>query len=133
MEWYLKVLRQYADFNGRARAKEYWMFVVFNILVSIVFSVIDGVVLNLMLGIEIPILGSLYSLAVIVPSIAVGVRRLHDRGKSGWMLLIGLIPFIGSIWLIVLFAGSGEAFENQYGPNPKLEGAAKDESGEILY
>lgn len=112
MEWYLKVLRQYADFDGRARRKEYWMFVLFNFLLSIGVSAIDY-----MLGTS--FLGMIYSLAVLVPSIAVGVRRLHDIGKSGWMLLVGLIPLVGVIWLLVLFASEGHIGPNQYGEDPK--------------
>ena len=113
MEWYLKVLKQFADFNTRARRKEFWMFILFNLIASVVLGIIDGVVFGSQ------ILGGLYSLAIIVPSIAVGVRRLHDIGKSGWMYLIVFIPLIGIIWLIVLWATDGVAGENEYGANPK--------------
>ena len=80
MEWYLKVMKQYADFNGRARRKEYWMFVLFNAIVTIILSVIDTVAGSY------GALTGIYSLAVLIPTLAVGVRRLHDTGKSGWML-----------------------------------------------
>lgn len=112
MEWYLKVLNQYADFNGRARRKEYWMFILFNVIFGAVAGVVGGII-----GTE--AIAGLYSLALLIPSIAVGVRRLHDIGKSGWMLLISFIPLIGAIWLIVLFATDGEPGVNQYGANPK--------------
>ena len=118
MDWYLKVLKQYADFNGRARRKEYWMFVLFNVIISIVLTFID-LAIGTSTGTGSGMLGSLYSLAVLIPGIAVGVRRLHDIGKSGWMLLVVLIPLIGAIWLIVLFARDGDPGENEYGPNPK--------------
>lgn len=88
MEWYLKVLKNYAVFEGRARRKEYWMFVLVNLIVEIILSVI-GSLLHIR-----QFLTGLYSLAVFLPSLAVSVRRLHDSGRSGLWVLIGLIPFI---------------------------------------
>ena len=119
MDWYLKVLKQYADFNGRARRKEYWMFVLFNIIFGTIAMVLDNV-----LGIAMDSMGygpiyGLYVIVVLIPSIAVSVRRLHDLGKSGWMLLIALIPIIGAIWLLILFVKEGEQGENEYGPDSK--------------
>ncbi|SFS81705.1 DUF805 domain-containing protein [Lutibacter maritimus] len=119
MNWYLKVLKQYADFNGRARRTEYWMFVLFNMIFAIIAMVLDNV-----LGIAIGEIGygplyGIYTIAMIIPSLAVGVRRLHDVGKSGWMMLIALIPIIGAIWLFVLMVTDGNSSENQYGLNPK--------------
>lgn len=121
MEWYLKVLKQYSDFNGRARRKEYWMFTLFNVIFAVAAMVLDNV-----LGIAFESIGygpiyGLYILAVLVPGLAVGVRRLHDIGKSGWWLLVGLIPLIGTIWLIILLATEGTRGDNEYGPNPKAE------------
>jgi len=112
MEWYLKVLRQYADFEGRACRKEYWMFTLISVIISAVLAILDNVL-------TIGILGLLYSLAVLLPSLAVGVRRLHDTGRSGWWLLISLIPLIGAIVLIVFLATDGERQLNAYGPDPK--------------
>lgn len=122
MNWYLKGLRQYADFNGRARRQEYWMFVLFNVIFGIVAMVLDNI-----LGLANPMVGygplyGIYSLAVLIPGLAVAARRLHDVGKSGWMLLIALIPLIGGIWLLVLLVGDSQPGENQYGPNPKEVG-----------
>ena len=119
MNWYLKVMKQYADFKGRARRKEYWMFVLFNMIFAIVAIILDN-----MLGIAMKSIGygpiyGIYLLAIIVPSLAVGVRRLHDIGKSGWMMFIALIPLVGGIWLIVLLATDGKPGSNEYGPNPK--------------
>lgn len=117
MEWYFKVLRQYADFNGRARRTEFWMFALFNMLFSFVASFVDR-----RMGIGMgyfTLITSLYSLFVLIPSIAVGIRRLHDIGKSGWMLLVGFIPVLGAIWLIILFATEGTPGENEFGINPK--------------
>ena len=88
MNWYLKVLKQYADFNGRARRTEYWMFALFNFIISFVLGFIDGFIGFLGPEIGIGVLGGLYSLLVLIPGLAVSVRRLHDVGKCGWMLLI---------------------------------------------
>lgn len=97
MNWYLSCLKDhYADFNGRAKRTEFWMFVLVNWLVSLAVGIIGWA-----LGIS--WLGSLYGLAVLVPMLAVGARRLHDTGRSGWWWLILLIPFIGFIWLVVLW------------------------------
>jgi uncharacterized membrane protein YhaH (DUF805 family) len=112
MEWYLKVLRQYVDFAGRARRKEYWMFTLVNVIIALVLAILDNVLTT-------GILGLVYSLAVLLPSLAVGVRRLHDTGRSGWWLLISLIPLIGAIVLVVFFATDGEPQPNAYGPDPK--------------
>ncbi len=119
MNWYLKVLKQYADFSGRARRKEYWMFILFNIIFSAVAMFLDNV-LRLTIG-ELPygVFSILYGIAVLIPSLAVTVRRLHDVGKSGWMILVSLIPIIGEIWLLVLLLTDSKPGENQYGQNPK--------------
>lgn len=87
MNYYLKVLQNYANFNGRARRSEYWYFVLFNIIASVVLSFVG-------LAIKNNILSNLYSLAVLIPSIAVGVRRMHDVGKSGWFILIPIYNLI---------------------------------------
>lgn len=119
MNWYLKVLKQYADFSGRARRKEYWMFVLFNMIFAIVAMILDNVLGIAMEGIGYGPLYGLYALAMLIPGLAVAVRRLHDVGKSGWMILIALIPLIGAIWLLVLMVTDSNAGENQYGQNPK--------------
>jgi uncharacterized membrane protein YhaH (DUF805 family) len=113
LHWYLKVLKQYAVFSGRARREEYWMFLLFNIIIDLVLGGIEG------LAGGPGILGIIYSLAVLIPSIAVSVRRLHDTDRSGWWLLIGLIPLIGAIVLLVFMVQDSQPGENQYGPNPK--------------
>jgi uncharacterized membrane protein YhaH (DUF805 family) len=114
MDWYLTALKKYAVFSGRARRKEYWYFVLFNFLISLGLGLIDGV-----LGLNFPnsglgLLGGLYSLAVLIPGIAVAVRRLHDTGRSGWWLLLSLIPFVGAIVLIIFLASETESGTNQY-------------------
>jgi len=119
MNWYLKVLKQYADFSGRARRKEYWMFVLFNMIFAIVAAILDNVLGIAMEGTGYGPLYGIYALAVLIPGLAVAVRRLHDVGKSGWMILIALIPLVGAIWLLVLLVTDSNPGENQYGQNPK--------------
>ena len=123
MKWYLKVVRDnYANFEGRARREEYWMFVLFNTIFFILFFIpfIAGAVMEsealMMIG---GLLLFLYIAALFIPSIAVAVRRLHDQGKSGTWYFIGFVPFIGGIWLLVLMVTEGTHGPNQYGPDPK--------------
>jgi uncharacterized membrane protein YhaH (DUF805 family) len=116
MNWYVDVLKKYAVFSGRARRQEYWMFFLFNVIISIVLAVVGRVI-------GFAALGAIYSLAVFLPGLGVAVRRLHDIGRSGWAILIALIPLVGTIILIVWLASEGKPEENQYGPNPKYAGA----------
>jgi uncharacterized membrane protein YhaH (DUF805 family) len=119
MNWYLKVLKQYADFSGRARRKEYWMFVLFNMIFAIVAIILDNVLGIAIEGIGYGPLYGLYILAMLIPGLAVAVRRLHDVGKSGWMFFIVLIPLIGAIWLLVLMVTDSQQGTNKWGQNPK--------------
>lgn len=119
MNWYLEVLRKYAVFSGRARREEYWYFFLFSIIVSIVLGVIDGVTGSYSPETGMGLLGGLYALAVLIPSIAVAVRRLHDTERSGWWLLIALVPLIGAIVLLVFMVQDSKPGQNQYGVNPK--------------
>lgn len=120
MDWYLVVLKKYAVFEGRARRKEYWMFILFNILIGLVLGVIEGIA-GLGSDTNVSILSAVYSVAVLIPGIAVSVRRLHDTNKSGLWLLISLIPLIGGIILLVFMVQDSQPGDNQYGPNPKDE------------
>ncbi|MDR0559206.1 MAG: DUF805 domain-containing protein [Prevotellaceae bacterium] len=121
MNWYLKVFKQYADFRGRARRKEYWIFTLFNAIFMVAAVILDKIVgINIAEGYGIfNLLVLLYGLAVFIPVLAVCVRRLHDIGKSGWMLLIGLIPMVGSIILLVWFFSDSQPGNNNWGANPK--------------
>lgn len=119
MGWYLLVLKKYADFSGRARRKEYWMFVLFNMIFLFVAMVFDSILGTNLGGFEYGLFYTLYSLGVLIPSLAVAVRRLHDIGKSGWWLFISLVPLIGGIWLLVLLLMDSQPGLNQYGENPK--------------
>lgn len=128
MNWYLKCLRQYGDFSGRAGRSEYWMFVLFNLNFALILMMLDYVLGLRFERFSFGLLYLVYSLLVFVPNCAVLVRRLHDIGKSGWMALVGLIPFIGGIWLFVLLVLKGEEDENEYGNNPKLTSNTEDNS-----
>lgn len=133
MNWYLKVLKNYADFSGRARRKEFWMFTLFNIGICIIFGILDGILNAVFSGIG--ILSYLYLLVVLVPSIAVAVRRLHDTNRSGWWVLIGLtsvigrflpliggvLSIIGGIILLVFYVQNGTPGTNRFGNDPKTE------------
>lgn len=114
MNYYLAVFKKYAVFSGRARRAEYWYFTLFSFIVSILLSIV-----GMIIGDSSNIIGIVYLLVLIIPSLAVAVRRLHDIGKSGWWCLIGLIPIIGTIWIIVLLVRDSQPGDNVYGPNPK--------------
>lgn len=121
MHWYFDVLRKYAVFEGRARRKEYWIFALISTIVVIFLSVIDE-----MAGWTVwdeGLLSFLYGVAVIVPSIAVTVRRLHDTDRSGWWCLIALIPLVGAIIVLVFMIQDGTAGDNRFGSSPKAETA----------
>ena len=115
MQWYLAVLRNYAGFSGRARRTEYWMFGLVNFAITLIFYVLAFVAHS---GIFI-VLVFLYGLAVLLPSLAVLVRRLHDIGMSGLWILIGLVPFVGGIVLLVFALLPGNQGLNRYGDDPK--------------
>ena len=119
MNYYIEVLKKYAVFNGRARRKEYWMFVLFSIIIGIVLRIIDNLIGLDEGSFTTVLLSSLYSLAVLIPSLAVSVRRLHDTNRSGWWLFISLVPFVGPIVLLMFLVTDSHPDENQYGPNPK--------------
>jgi uncharacterized membrane protein YhaH (DUF805 family) len=116
MDYYTNVLKKYAEFDGRAARKEYWMFVLVNSIISIIISILGNII-------DFKSLSSIYALAVLLPSLAVLVRRLHDTNRSGWWVLIALVPFIGAIVLIIFAVLDSQPGDNQYGPNPKGETA----------
>lgn len=107
-----KCLNNYANFSGRARRSEFWFFVLFQLACQVVANIID-------LALGLGILSLIVSLGLLVPAIAVGVRRLHDIGKVGWWILIGLVPLVGWIILIIFYVKPGDAGPNQFGPDPK--------------
>ena len=113
MNWYLGCWKKYAEFSGRARRQEFWMFVLFNFLAGIATGIVDVI-----LGTN-GMLNGLYSLAVLIPSLSVAVRRLHDTDRSGWWQLIGFVPLIGWIILLVFLCSDSKPGENRFGANPK--------------
>ena len=123
MGWYIEALKKYAVFSGRSRRKEYWYFVLFSLIVSLVLSAIDALLGTFSSSTNVGLLGGIYGLAIIIPSIAVSVRRLHDIDRTGWWVLISLVPVIGTIVLLVFAALEGTPGENRFGPNPKASGS----------
>ena len=119
MNWYLMVLKNYTGFEGRARRKEYWMFFLVNIVISIALVFIDAQTGLFNQGTGYGLFSGIYTLGVLLPSIAVSMRRLHDTGRSGWWLLISFIPLVGILILFVFMVLDGHTDENQYGSNPK--------------
>ncbi len=119
MEWFTEALKKYAVFSGRSRRKEYWYFVLFTVLISIALSIIDGLTGTYDNSAGIGLLSGIFSLAILIPSIAVSVRRLHDIDRTGWWILISLVPIIGWIVLLVFHLQDSTPGTNRYGPNPK--------------
>lgn len=111
MEYFIDAMKRYADFSGRARRKQYWMFILFYVILSIVVNIVDGILGTIFLS-------AILTLVMIVPSLAIGARRLHDTGRSGWWQLLYLIPLIGFIVMIVFLVQDSHP-DNDYGPNPK--------------
>lgn len=110
MNWYLEVLKKYAVFDGRARRKEYWMFVLFNFIIMFAVGFVFG-----MMGMQrqLNVIVNVYQLAILLPSIAVGVRRMHDTDHSGWWILLPIVN-------LVFACTEGTPGPNRFGPNPKL-------------
>jgi uncharacterized membrane protein YhaH (DUF805 family) len=129
IDWVLEVFSKYADFSGRARRKEYWYWYLFNLLISIFIVVVSLVITPPYgtgtdngigwLGLFIYLVAIIYSLGVIIPNLAVTVRRLHDTNRSGWWYFISMVPFIGGIILLIYLIEDSTPGDNQYGPNPK--------------
>jgi uncharacterized membrane protein YhaH (DUF805 family) len=124
MNYYTDVLKKYVVFTGRARRKEYWLFALWNFIIVLVFDALmfvfgmmgnSGTILTQLVS----VVGCLYVLAIILPSLGVFVRRLHDTGRTGWWILIGLIPVIGGIVLLIFSVMDSQPGDNKYGPNPK--------------
>ncbi|UYZ57965.1 DUF805 domain-containing protein [Hymenobacter latericus] len=121
MQYFLHALKNYATFSGRARRKEYWMFTLFNLIFGVSAMMLDNLLGTAVEGIGYGMIYGLYTLGMLIPGLAVAVRRLHDVNKSGWFLLIAFVPLIGAIWLLVLMCTEGTRGENPYGADPKAE------------
>ncbi|MEI8000868.1 MAG: DUF805 domain-containing protein [Actinomycetes bacterium] len=111
--WKRVVLENYANFQGRANMPEFWWFVLANFIVYVVLGLILASVSSIFFYLFI-----LYAIGIIIPNLAVAIRRLHDTGKSGWFILLGIIPCVGSIILLVFYATAGQPTDNQWGPPP---------------
>ena len=122
MKWWILCMRKYADFSGRARRMEFWMFTLFSSIFTLAAVWIDYS-LGTMSKNGTGLLSTVFELAILVPTLAVTVRRLHDVGRSGWWYFIGFIPIIGMIWLLVLTVTDGNPGDNPYGPDPKASPA----------
>lgn len=120
--YFVKAFKQYADFSGRARRKEYWFYMLFYILIMFGLNILDSVLGTFSEAAGIGVLGGVFSLAALLPSLAVSVRRLHDTNRSGWWLLIGFVPLVGAIVLLVFFC-QGSRDNNRFGHNPTLQPA----------
>ena len=120
MNWWITCMKKYVVFSGRARRTEYWMFALINTIISIIAMVLDNVLGTTTEDKRSGLFSGLFALATLLPSVAVYVRRLHDVGKSGWWMFIGLIPIVGVIWLFVLTVTDSQPGDNEYGENPKL-------------
>lgn len=136
MEWMILPLKRYFDFSGRSRRKEYWMFFLLTIIVGIVAGIIDSMLgfgtassvttdsgVSASFSSRGPV-AAITSLALLIPSIAVAIRRLHDTDRSGWWLLLVLIPIIGWIVLLVFYCTDGTRGTNRFGPDPKDPGGS---------
>ena len=120
MDWYLEVLKKYAVFEGRAGRKEYWFFILFNILISMALGYVDWLTGNINPETGLGILSGIYALGVMIPGMAVSVRRLHDTDRSGWWLLITFVPVIGAIVFLYFMVLDSNPETNEYGPFPKV-------------
>jgi uncharacterized membrane protein YhaH (DUF805 family) len=111
VDWYLKVLKKYAVFSGRACRREYWTFIVINVLIAVLLGIIEGFLTS---GSKTPSnwLATIYQLAIVIPTIAVGVRRMHDTNHSGWWLIVGILNLVFAL-------SAGTRGENRFGPDPK--------------
>ncbi|MGR5236331.1 DUF805 domain-containing protein [Vibrio alfacsensis] len=118
-DWYLGVIRNYTGFSGRARRQEYWYFTLVNILVNLVMNIIDRILGNVFQIDNFGLFGVLYALFILIPSLAVTVRRLHDTDRTGWWVLIAIIPIIGFLVMLYFLVQDSEEGTNQYGDNPK--------------
>ena len=122
MEWYLKPWKKFVDFSGRARRKEYWIFTLINVIIASIITAIFPAATTSGGMVQPSVVSSIFSLVILLPSLAVAVRRLHDTNRNGWLILIALIPLVGWILVLVWLCTDSNQGENDYGPDPKEEG-----------
>ncbi len=119
MNWYVVPFKKVGDFSGRAQRSEYWYFFLFNLLISTGLTLIDLALGTLDPSVGVGLFSGIFSLIILIPSISVGVRRLHDIDFSGWWMLLALVPLVGAIILLTFFALDGHPNTNRFGSNPK--------------
>jgi uncharacterized membrane protein YhaH (DUF805 family) len=119
MNWFMTALKNYAVFSGRSRRSEYWYFALFYLILYAACAIVDGLTGSFDRASGIGLFTAVLTLALLIPSLSVGVRRLHDTGRSGWWLLIAFIPLVGAIILLVFLVQDSEAGANRFGDNPK--------------
>jgi uncharacterized membrane protein YhaH (DUF805 family) len=119
MNWYLEVLKKYAVFDGRARRKEYWFFQLFNILISMALGFIDVWTGFFDPETGLGVFSGIYAVGVMIPGMAVSVRRLHDTGRNGWWILINLVPLLGTLVFLYFMVLDSNPEKNEYGSSPK--------------
>ena len=139
MEWMILPYKRYAEFSGRSRRKEYWMFTLFMVIVYAVLAIVAGGSAfssepGAGMGIGLILMG-IFAIASFIPALAVQVRRFHDQGRSGWFVLLNLVPYIGSLAVLIFMCLDGTSGPNEYGDDPKdrnsLEGP--DTSGGVTF
>ena len=124
MSWFVEALKKYGVFSGRSRRKEYWYFVLFVVIIQVVLNILDTLIGVYDRSTGAGLFSAIFSLAVLIPSIAVSVRRLHDIDRTGWWVLISLVPLVGWIVLLVFHVQDSTPGTNRYGPNPKFASAS---------
>jgi uncharacterized membrane protein YhaH (DUF805 family) len=126
MDYMLMPLRRYAEFSGRSRRKEFWMFELGMLIAFVVLMTVEGMLgINTMVGGVYGPLTTLLGLGLLVPSIAVAIRRLHDTDRSGWWLLLSFVPLVGALVLLFFYVSDGTSGPNRFGPDPKDPGQAE--------
>jgi len=119
VNWFITALKKYAVFSGRSRRSEYWYFGLFYLIIYVLLAFVDGIAGTYNEMSSVGLLTGIFALGMLIPSLAVSVRRLHDTDRTGWWLLVALIPLIGAIVLIVFSVQDSGAGTNRFGPNPK--------------
>lgn len=125
MSWFIEAVKKYAVFSGRSRRREFWYFVLFYSIISLGFALFDTAIGTWYPSLSIGLLSGIFGLALLLPSIAVTVRRLHDVDRSGWWYLIQLIPVVGFLVILYFAVQGGTPGSNRYGPDPKSTAASE--------
>ena len=115
MNWYIKVIKDFKNFSGRARRKEYWMFYLMNVIFGMIVAAVD-----MLIGFDRGLFSVVYSLFVLVPELSLTFRRLHDIDKSAWWLLLAFVPVVGAVVLLIFSLKEGTHGPNRYGEDPKM-------------